>query len=314
MHDLVRLFARERARLDDGFLSLAAARARLYGSWLSLGNQAHTSLFGRFYPNVGQPVAQQTPGALGNTLAKKPLAWLETEQQNLSAVMRHAVLEGDGVTCWQLASTFSPLLEAARAFDDWLNLLETGATTVRTADDSYGEAVLTYWLGRLWTSRLSIDESWRLYEAAQRGFREVADSHAIAVVSLDMAVLERFRGNSEAALDLYHQALPVLRQHSDLVREAIGLRGIGQIYLENLDYAAAIRSPHLSAKDRMRRIEHAEAPELLALQRSPGERARHRRVVLRRADDEAASTVHELEHQREEEDQNSYNVQPIPGS
>ena len=53
--------------------------------------------------------------------------------------------------------------------------------------------------------------------------------------------------------------------------------------------------------DRMRRIEHAEAPELLALQRSPGERARHRRVVLRRADNEAASTVHELEHQREEE-------------
>ena len=240
MHDLVRLFAGERAGLDDGDQALGDARRRVYAAWLSLTNQAHVALFGDFYPNFADNIVEQSfEPDLRAKLVDRPLAWLETEQNNLAAMMRQLTTDDSDVTCWQLACGLSPLLEAARTFDDWLNVLESGVAAARRAGDGFGEAAVTYWLGRLWTGRVSIDDGWRFYDVAYRLFAVVGDPHAQAVAALDMAVVERFRGEADSALRLYREALPVLQRHGDLVRVAIGLRGIGQIYLDGADYPEA---------------------------------------------------------------------------
>jgi tetratricopeptide (TPR) repeat protein len=77
------------------------------------------------------------------------------------------------------------------------------------------------------------------FEQSARLFQDVDDPHGYAIATAYVAMVERFRGNLDAALDRYRSALPGLRAAGDLAGEAFALRGIGQVHLEQGNYPAA---------------------------------------------------------------------------
>jgi tetratricopeptide (TPR) repeat protein len=240
MHDLVRLFARERAQSDEPSTQRESTRTRALGAWLFIADAAHHAVYGGNYRNIAGDAPRWTfDEELAGQLVAEPLQWFETERQSIVAAVNLAARLEHSDACWQLACTTSPLFEMGRYFDDLLGMLGTALSAVRQSGDRRGQAALLYRMGRARTDRAQDEQALDHFREAVQLFEQLGDHHGQATVISCLAMMERFRGADDAALALYEQALPPLRQAADHGGEAAVLRAIGQIFLQRGSYVDA---------------------------------------------------------------------------
>jgi tetratricopeptide (TPR) repeat protein len=240
LHDLVRLFAKERAELDEPAQAREAARERAVGAWLCLADAIYHNLFGGPFQNVvGDAPRWAIDDRLVQLLIADPLRWFETERHAIVAMVRRAGAEGRVTACWELTSLTSELFQMRRYHDDWQQILGAALAATRWAGDRRGEACILYRMGHASGDRRRSQEAWNQFQDSAHLFEEVSDAHGLAIARFSMAMVERMRGDDVTALARYEQALPVLREHGDLGGAAFVIRSIGQIHLERGGYAAA---------------------------------------------------------------------------
>ncbi len=239
MHDFVRLFAMERATEDDE-PTRRAARLRAYRAWLTVADHAHSALLGGDYRNIRGvaprgPVSPEVLDGIGAEL----VAWFESERHTIAAVIRRAAADEATAECWELACTTSPLFEMCRYYDEWDSILDHSLAAARRSGDRLGEAAMLYRTGCALADRTDNPGAWRALQDASALFEEVGDQHGVATATMFTAMVDRFCGNHDDALDRYEAALPALRDSGDLGGEAQALRGIGQVHLERGSYDTA---------------------------------------------------------------------------
>jgi DNA-binding SARP family transcriptional activator/tetratricopeptide (TPR) repeat protein len=241
LHDLVRLFAKERAVLDDDRLDLQAARLRAFGAWLHMCDSAlaYMPALDDYATKHSSAPRWRVEPAYTESLMAKALEWFDLERTSVLAIIRRAASDGRSDVAWDLACTASPLFRERRHLDDWPRALEPALAVTGQADDPLGRGCVLYRLGSSLVNRLQFEQAWQCFQQAADQFRMVGDDHGVAVAAACGAMVERFRKNWHPALSLYEAALPTLRACGDKCGEALVLRGIGQVHMELGSLAAA---------------------------------------------------------------------------
>lgn len=234
LHDLVRLFAKERAQLDDNRLDLEAARLRAFGAWLHMCDSAleYMPALDDYATKHSNAMRWRFDQSYTEGLMTRAVEWFDLERASVLAMINRAASDGRSDVAWDLACTTSPLFRERRHLDDWRRALEPALAATRQADDPLGRGCVLYRLGSSLVNRLEFEHALQCFQQAADHFRTVGDDHGVAVVTACSAMVERFRKNWHLALGLYEAALPTLREHGDKCGEALVLRGIGQVHME----------------------------------------------------------------------------------
>ena len=234
LHGLIRLFAREQLERTEADGERRAAAGRVAGGWLALAEEAHGRIYGGDFTVLhGSAPRWNQPASYTGRALVAPLAWLESEHENLcAAVALAAECELDEV-CWDLAVTLVTLFEARCYFDDWERTHRQALDVVRAKGNLRGLGALSCSLGSLYISRGKLGSAEAQLEPALREFESLADTHGLAMVRRNLALLHKVRGDTDAALDWFARALADFRAVGDQIGQAHVLGQIAQIELDH---------------------------------------------------------------------------------
>ncbi|MEU2777502.1 BTAD domain-containing putative transcriptional regulator [Streptomyces sp. NPDC007162] len=147
-HDLLRAYANELARAEDGEEQRRDATRRMVDHYL-LTAHASASLLdpaGVFPSPTPSPQATGSPVPLGD--AESALGWFSTERLVLLEVARQSVDDGLGGHAWRLARLLDPVHERFGHWHDWADLQHIALAAARQLADPVGVAHAHGGLGR----------------------------------------------------------------------------------------------------------------------------------------------------------------------
>ena len=241
LHDLLRLFARERLAAEEPERERRAALERALGWYLATGRQAASYL---------RPLRPGTPGdpAQFPTYAQA-LAWLEAERPNLVAAVRQAAQQGWDRLTWQLAEVLWAFFKLRRYWDDWQETAELGLLAARRTGDPAATGRLLYDLGYVLRDRRRHPEPAALLEESLAIFRELGDRVWEGRVLGTLGTAYRMRRQLDEAISCYEQSLAIRREVGDRRGEAQALEALGNGYRQQrrFDKATTCLSQSLAA-------------------------------------------------------------------
>ncbi|MFI6639114.1 BTAD domain-containing putative transcriptional regulator [Streptomyces sp. NPDC050504] len=234
VHDLIKVYAKERCQETETPEECAAALRRLLRTWLTLAEAMHRREYGGDFTILhGTEERRTLPAEATAELLDGPMERWARERHALVWSVRQAAESGLHELCWDLAHTAVTLYEAKGYTDDWRETSELGLAAVRAAGNTRGEAVMLYSLGSLHMYQARLDAAEELFVPAKELFDAVGDTHGSALVLRNMGFLERLRGDREAMMTQYEIALGQLRALGDRVGEAHVLCGIAAAKLDD---------------------------------------------------------------------------------
>ncbi|MEU8207861.1 BTAD domain-containing putative transcriptional regulator [Micromonospora sp. NPDC049044] len=233
LHDLVRLFARERASLEARPEELSAARARAYGATLDVIERLIHALYGGLSLTVrGATQRWKVDETLVGTSTTELLEWFDVERSTIVSVVDRVAREGLSETAWDLACAASPLFPLRGQYDDWQRVLDMAGESAQKGNDARGQAAVSYRMGMLALDRQEFDRADEYLHRARGLFEAVEDTHGAASVDAYLAMVMRFQSRPDAALDRYSLALAGLREADDPGGVAFVLRGMSQACMD----------------------------------------------------------------------------------
>lgn len=138
-HDLIRLYARERAEEEDDPAESDAAVRRALGAWLWLAERASAAIPGPCFAALHGD-APRTP--VPATALSDPLGWFDAEYPSLIAAVIQARDYQLDEYAWDLAGCMEKYFELRRLYDRWRQLNEDVRALCRETGNRRGEAVM----------------------------------------------------------------------------------------------------------------------------------------------------------------------------
>ncbi|WP_326795094.1 winged helix-turn-helix domain-containing protein [Streptomyces sp. NBC_01808] len=273
LHDLLRLYARERAHAQEPPAERAAALGRVHTAYLDLARRADDALSSGFSGRVKVPApGHSPPAAEAARVAAEPLAWLEAERTTLRALVRQAADAGEAGTAWRLAAALAAFFESSAHFDDWRETHRTALAAATAAGDRLGVAVLHRNLGELETVQdhygeavVAFKRSLKEFAALDRplalprakpgdrprdparapardGRPDTGGHHpAESAAAAGLGVLLRLRGQYAQAAACLRRGIERARAGGNVRSEAYARCGLGTVHLECGEPVAARR-------------------------------------------------------------------------
>jgi tetratricopeptide (TPR) repeat protein len=241
-HDLLRLYANERADDEETAADRDAAVSRLYGWYLATADSAARLV----YPGkVRLPLQAPLPTALAAAApaslpaSQRPsmfdsrqqaMEWLDAELPNLLAAVEYAAGPGPYPTAWLLADVLRGYFWLRMDTVAWLSVAHAGLRAATAAGSELGQAA----------AHLSLADVRRCqgrYEQAIEHYAEAAtlseragwpEGQAGALGNLGSAYF--WLGRLNEAADRYAEALEMARREGRLSAQAIRLGNLGLVY------------------------------------------------------------------------------------
>ena len=267
MHDLIRIFARERLAEEETGEERRAALGRAAGALLHLTIKARR--------RAGWPVGRRTlpagvlyplPDRQADQIVDDPIPWFERERTNLAITVRLTADARLTEQCWNLASSAETLYGVESRRTDWRAAHEIAlAATVRDGDD-LGHAVLLLGDGNRRAHAGEFDQAIRAYEQASVLFLKLGHTVRAARANVQIGIFLRTTGRLAEAEELYRQALAALRAAGDHASVGNALLQLGHARLAEGDVAGT-RALLAEALETSRRAgsRHVEAQVLRLL-------------------------------------------------
>lgn len=216
LHDLVRLYARERADQEQPAQALTAAvervMARLLATIRSTGERT------------------QVPDRD---------AWFDQERLNLVTAVEVASRLGLYRQACEASASMLTFYQRQNSFDDWWRTHDAALAAADAAGDRRGQAVLLRGLGRLRFEQDRLLESRRYYERALELCRALDDMQGEAAALTGIATADRELAAYSPALDAFLQARTLFITLDDTAGLAECAYGLGYIHRDLGDDQAA---------------------------------------------------------------------------
>jgi tetratricopeptide (TPR) repeat protein/transcriptional regulator with XRE-family HTH domain len=208
LHDLVGVYARERAQADDPPSERRAALARAFGAWLHLAERADGLLGNPFLePVYGAAPRWPVDQAAADRLLADPLAFLEAERPALVAAVTQAARLGMAGLSWELTSALTQFLASSLHLDEWDRCTAVALAAARLARDERGEAAVLLSLGHLHAIHGRHQEALDCWQAALAIMERLGDDTgqamslaAVALYRFDRAAFQQRQRQAEDAL------------------------------------------------------------------------------------------------------------------
>jgi len=230
-HDLLRLFARERAGAEESDGDREAALHRMFHWYLDTADAAERLLI----PGRRRLPYEPTGRWHGLTFATRgeALAWFEAERENLVAATQQAAGQRFHSMAWQLPDALWSFFFLRSYWPDWRDTHQTGLAAAREANNPKAEAWMMSSLGDLDVEWLKFGEE----VAAKFGrsvaiCREFGDREGEARALCGRGHCEIHMRRLEKAIESEQQALTISREIGYPYRQGVALYHLGEAYCD----------------------------------------------------------------------------------
>jgi DNA-binding SARP family transcriptional activator/tetratricopeptide (TPR) repeat protein len=232
LHDLMRLYARERSLAADGCDERRAAEGRLFGAALYLAERADRCLGNPFvFPLYAHSLRLEPGETVESRVLADPVAWFEAEHTLLTGAVAQATRLGVAGYAWELTSALGQFLFTGRYTDAWQDCAIRAAAAARAVGDARGEAaaLLQYadWLGdvgRYGDAIRSIQRALALVSGCE-------GTEAKAVCRTLLAFVRLLAGQVADAEQEAQHALTLLGRSAPPAARGRALSALGAVYL-----------------------------------------------------------------------------------
>lgn len=192
LHDLVRIYGRERVLAEEPEATRTEAIARVGRRWLATVESIAASSAENAFVAVHGCVTQARPPA-------DPAAWLQAERGCLIAMIEQAARLPDVTTAWRLTGCLYEFLGTHGYHDDWRRALAAVIPAVEEGGDAVGLAAMTEGLGYLDMSRDSYATALVHLERARTLFLDARAPAGAVNCEASAAACHRILGRLELA-------------------------------------------------------------------------------------------------------------------
>jgi DNA-binding SARP family transcriptional activator len=248
-HDLVRLFARERALATDPRQEREAALTRVLETLLASARRADDALPSRRLRLPEVSTGHATPDGTPS------LPWFEANRVTLTAAVRQAVALGLPDLAWRLAAAALNFFDLRGYWDDWARTHQDALAAARAHGDLHGETVMRYGLGVLATVRDRYEDAAEHLSAALTGCRALKAPVAEARVLNALGDVHHICDRLDEAFACFQGALRLSECHRDLTGAANSLLDLGLVHrdqnrpAESLDHLSRALTTFRAAGD-----------------------------------------------------------------
>ncbi|MFD5631383.1 BTAD domain-containing putative transcriptional regulator [Streptomyces sp. NPDC127072] len=240
LHDLLRVYAGERAQAEEAGQDRDQAVERLLSWYLHTADAAYPFLtpHRRRVPLEPPPPDCQP---LAFTTHEQALSWCEAERTHLVAAVHQAAATGRPGIAWRLTGALWGFFYLRSHLHDWYDSALTGLTAARSVSDRGGEA---WSLGDVAASLVQMHRFEEAIDHLRQGmtlWRELGDAQGRAqcLGNLGNAYLQS--GRLDKAIEYSRRALAIYRIVGSSWSEGIMLANLGDAYqrLDRFDEAIA---------------------------------------------------------------------------
>lgn len=209
-HDLVRLYARERAEIEHDAEELAGVLTRGFGAWLAVAERIAGQIPGPCYASISGSAPRPAIDWQGvEVLHLDPLAWFDAERATLVSAVRQAGDLGLDEVAFDLAGCLEKYFDLRGMYSDWEATNTRVMEVCRRAGNLRGEAVMLRGL---------VDV--RTWVRSHHGGEAMAEAHESSTRLLEMFIrLGDLRGMSDATV-MASWALAAQGQQAAAIRYA----------------------------------------------------------------------------------------------
>ena len=239
LHDLLRVYAAERAHADETPQEREQAVGRAFAWYLHTAEATCAHLT----PNRRRILLDPPPEGcvpLEFTTYDQALAWCETERANLVAVVHQAAEDGRVGVAWRLPAVLWGFFYLRSHIQEWFDCAGTGLAAARAADDRRGEAQGLADVAAALRHSGQIEEAIDHLRQAMTAYRDIGDTEgrSSAVGNLGDAYLQA--GQFDKGIEYTRRALAVYRATGSTWGEGIALTNLGDAYQQLGRYDDAI--------------------------------------------------------------------------
>ncbi|MGH3821414.1 MAG: ATP-binding protein [Pseudonocardiaceae bacterium] len=224
MHDLMRLYARERADAEEPSAEQVAAVDRLACSYLAIVRDADRLLGPGASVDLGKSAAQEKVLTFADALQAR--TWLTIERQNLLGCVRAMNLTTKAA---DLATVLAGHFRVFGFWSDVRYLFGQALTIYQYVGDRSGEVNALLGLGHVEWLVGEYGRAREYYTRALTLTQQFGGQHAEVDALWGLGHVEWLVGEYDQAREHYVQALTLARQLGYRFGEAEALRGLGQV-------------------------------------------------------------------------------------
>ena len=234
-HDLVRVFARERAAAEEPAHDQHAALERALDGWLALAERADRRLPGGALwrtPQVQPWSSRWRPDdRFVEALLADPLGWFEAERPSAVAAVAQAAGLGFKELTMALAATLTGCFLLGRHYHDWRRTHQLALAAAHQVGDDHRRAQLLLGLAYAHGEDDNYSETASHTNQALALFRHLGDRRGEAAALNLLGILEIIvHADYGAALDHHRRALDLARGLGERCMEAAALQRIGRVH------------------------------------------------------------------------------------
>jgi tetratricopeptide (TPR) repeat protein len=217
LHDLVRVFARERLEEAETEADRHEALARALGALLGLAKRGLYLLSPYSRRDETPGLAQLWPvdPALAERLQAHPYDWFSAEYPGLIAGIRLAHAEQLWECTWELADALHYFFRVRALWADWQQTHELALDAAERAGNQRGMAWTLRNLGNAHRDQQHLAEAESCFQRALELFRELGNRLGSAAALNCLGELAMDRGRLGAAVDCFGRCLPLWAEVDD---------------------------------------------------------------------------------------------------
>jgi tetratricopeptide (TPR) repeat protein len=229
MHDLLRLYARERVAAEQPGAEGTGALRRLLLCYLHSAAAAGRVLVPkRSSVDLDEAPADVAPLTFADYHAA--LDWCEAERANLVAATRAAAGLGDHVITWQLPAALAGFLTIKRYWADWIETHRLGLRAAQDAGDPEAEALLHSRLGVAYGYLGRFEDCSASFRRARELQRASGAHPAEAATLLNFGFALWRMDRTAESIAAFEESLPLFRAAGDRHGEGMALNNLGEAY------------------------------------------------------------------------------------
>jgi DNA-binding SARP family transcriptional activator/Tfp pilus assembly protein PilF len=256
LHDLLRVYASERAVADLSGPDREAALGRLIGWYLGTADAAAAAVSPANRYTMPLEIPDRGVQPLTFRTAEEALAWYDSERLNVLSATRQAAASGWHDMAWRLPA---PLFLVFNSRGNWADCIAThriALDSARRVGNRQGEAWILNNLGNA-LGVTGDPEGIGILERSLTIRREIGDRRGEAQAANNLADAYQRLGRTTEALELYHRALSLNQDVGNRYGEGVALGNLGSALIE-LDRAEEAVSYLLQARDAFAEIQYLD--------------------------------------------------------
>ncbi|MFD1539418.1 ATP-binding protein [Nonomuraea guangzhouensis] len=244
LHDLLRVYAGEQVRREDGAPLRSAAFIRLL-DWYAHTVHAATDKLEWFRPPFLPPIEFAPVVPMRHfTDVTDALAWLDAERGNLVPAIRQAEAEHSEVHAWRISHALAHYFFLRGYGDEWLETHHLALGAAVRADDALGAAVTMTSLAAAHSRRGDNHTALDYRRQALSLYQRIGFGHGETVAHVYLGDAYFHLGRLSETQDHCQQALELSRESNDMFGEVLAQWGLARVYSREGRYGEALKYQH----------------------------------------------------------------------